>query len=146
MTNINIATAYREAAVRGAGQVELVVMLYDILFDDIRSAIASIRTRNIESRTNEIKHALGVLEQLQGTLNFEQGGEAARNMDHLSSIVRAKLLEAHITTSERILQDQIDFLAPIRESWQQISSSHAKPAEYAPPPQLDEPATTEWRI
>ncbi len=146
MNRNDIAISYREAAVRGAGQVELVVMLYDILFDDIRSAIASIRTRNVESRTNEIKHALGVLEQLQGTLNFEQGGEAARNMDHLYSIVRAKLLEAHIKTSEEILQNQIDLLAPVREAWQQISPSHAKPAEYAPPPQLDEAATTEWRI
>ncbi len=145
MTQPNIAIVYREAAVRGASQIELVVMLHDILFDDLHRAIAAIRTRNIETRTAEIKHALSVLEQLQGTLNFEQGGEAARNMDRLYSIVRAKLLEAHLKTSEEILQNQLDLLAPIREAWKQISPPHPKPPEYAPPPQLDEPTTTEWR-
>ena len=145
MTRNDIAISYREAAVRGAGQVELVIMLYDILFDDIRSAIASIRAHNIESRTNEIKHAFGVLEQLQGTLNSQQGGEAARNMDRLYSIVRAKLLEAHITSSEEMLQKQLDLLAPIREAWKQVSPSQPKTPEYAPSPQLDEPVTTEWR-
>jgi flagellar protein FliS len=146
MNRNDIAVSYREAAVRGAGQVELVIMLYDILFDDIRSAIASIRTRNIESRTAEIKHALGVLEQLQGTLNFDQGGDAARNMDHLYSIVRAKLLESHIKTSEEILQKQLDLLAPIREAWKQIAPSQSKPAEYPPAAMLVDPVTNEWRI
>ena len=146
MNRNDIASSYREAAVRGAGQVELVIMLYDILFDDIQRAIASIRTRDIEARTAEIKHALSVLEQLQGTLNFSQGGEAARNLDRLYSIVRAKLLEAHLKTSEEILQKQIALLAPIREAWKQVSPSLPKPAQYAPPPQLDEPVTSEWRI
>jgi len=146
MNRNDITISYREAAVRGAGQVELVVMLYDILFDDIQRAIAAIRAGDIESRTIEIKHALGVLEQLQGTLNFGEGGEAARNMDRLYSIVRAKLLEAHIKTSEAILENQINLLAPIREAWKQISPSNPKSAEYAPPPQLDEPTTSGWRI
>jgi len=146
MNRNDIAISYREAAVRGGSQVELVVMLYDILFDDLQRAISAIRARNIESRTAEVKHALGVLERLQGTLNFEQGGDAARNMDRLYSIVRAKLLEAHLKTSAEILQNQIALLAPIREAWKQISPSPQKPAEYAPPPQLDDPVTTEWRI
>ena len=144
MNRNDIAISYREAAVRGAGQVELVIMLYDILFDDIQRAIAAIRAREIETRTAEIKHALSVLEHLQGTLNFEQGGEAARNMDRLYSIVRAKLLEAHIKTSEEILHKQIELLSPIREAWKQVSPSQPKSEQYAPPP-LEEPVPMEWR-
>lgn len=146
MNRNDITISYREAAIRGAGQVELVIMLYDILADDIRKAIAAIRTHDIEGRTAEIKHALGVLEHLQGTLNFEQGGEAARNMDRLYSVIRAKLLEAHITTSQEILQKQLDLLAPVREAWKQISPSQAKPAEHAVPPQAEDAVTSEWRI
>jgi flagellar protein FliS len=145
MNRNDIAISYREAAVRGAGQLELVVMLYDILFDDIQRAIAAIRACDIESRTIEIKHALGVLEQLQGTLNFDEGGETARSMDRLYSIVRAKLLEAHLKSSEEILKKQVELLAPIRDAWKQISPSHPKPAEYAPPTHLDDLPTTEWR-
>lgn len=146
MNRNDITLSYREAAVHGAGQVELVVMLYDILFGDIRGAIAAIHAHNIETRTAEIKHALRVLEQLQGTLDFEQGGDAARNMDRLYSMVRAKLLEAHIKTSAEILRTQIEILTPIREAWKQVSPTRPKGADYASPPQLEEATTTEWRI
>lgn len=146
MNRNHITISYREAAVRGAGQVELVVMLYDILFDDIQRAIAAIRARDIETRTTEIKHALGVLQQLQGTLNFDEGGETARNMNDLYSLLRAKLLEAHLKSSEEILKKQVELLSPIREAWKQISPSHPKPAEHAPLPQLDDRPATEWRI
>ena len=160
MNRHNIASAYREAAVRGAGQVELVIMLYDILFDDMRRAIAAIQARDVEARTAEIRHALGVLEQLQGTLNFDQGGDAARNMDRLYSIVRSKLLEAQLNTSAEILQQQIDLLAPVREAWKQVlpsaaqalpsapntESPNSNPPGQTPPLPLDEPITTEWRI
>jgi flagellar secretion chaperone FliS len=160
MNRNNIASTYREAAVLGAGQVELVIMLYDILFDDMHRAIAAIHARDIEARTAEIRHAFGVLEQLQGTLNFDHGGETARNMDRLYSIVRAKLLEAHLKTSEEVVQQQIDLLAPIREAWKQVlpsaaqvapsgstaESPNSNPPGQAPRPLLDEPITTEWRI
>lgn len=146
MNRNDITISYREAAVRGASQVELVVMLYDILADDVRSAIAAIRAHDTETRTAEIKHALGVLEHLQGTLNFEQGGESARNMDRLYSIVRAKLLEAHLKTSEEILQKQLELLATVRGAWKQLSPARPKPAEYTVPPQTEEPVTSEWRV
>ncbi len=53
MNRNDITISYREAAVRGASQVELVLMLYDILADDIRGAIAAIRTHDTEARTAE---------------------------------------------------------------------------------------------
>jgi flagellar secretion chaperone FliS len=146
MNRNDIAISYREAAVRGAGQAELVVMLYDILFDDIRGALEAIRTGDIESRTSEIKHALSVLEQLQGTLDFEHGGEAARHMDRLYSMVRAKILEAHMKTSAEILQKQIDLLTPVREAWQQLRPLPAQAAGHTPPTEFEAPTTTEWRI
>lgn len=142
MIRTEIMNAYSETAARGAGQVELVVMLYDLLLDDMRRGIEAIRSRDVEGRTFEIKHALNVLEQLQGTLNFDEGGEAARNLDRLYSIIRAKLLEAHLKVSEEILQRQIALLTPIRDAWREVEQQVADPA-LSP---TDGPSVAEWRV
>jgi flagellar protein FliS len=111
--------AYREAAVRGASQVGLVIMLYNMLVEDVGRAISATRNGDAQVRSEELKHAFGVLEQLQGTLNMEQGGDAARNLDHFYSIIRAKLLEAHLKSSLELLQQQLALLVSVREAWQQ---------------------------
>jgi flagellar protein FliS len=66
--------AYRENAVRGASAIELVVILFDVAIDDMRRAASAIQTGDIEERAKAIRHAILVLQQLQGTLDFERGG------------------------------------------------------------------------
>jgi flagellar secretion chaperone FliS len=119
MTHQEIGSTYRETGAAGAKQLELVVLLYGALLDDLRRSIQSIRARNIETRTFELQHALRILEQLQGSLNMDEGGEVAANLEHLYSYVRAKIIEAQWKVSEDILQSQIDLLAPIRDAWKQ---------------------------
>ncbi len=121
MTHQQIGTAYCQAGHAGSTPLELVVLLYDALLDDLRRAIRSIRSHDIESRTAELQHAHRILEQLQGNINFELGADAARNLDKLYSLVRAKLLEAQWKSSDEILQSQIELLRPVRDAWNQAS-------------------------
>jgi flagellar protein FliS len=121
MTHQEIGSTYRETGAAGANQFELVAMLYDVLLDDLRRAIQAIRAGNVEARSFELQHALRVLEQLQGSLNMEQGNEVAANLDRLYSIVRAKILEAQWKVSGGILESQIKLLEPVRDAWKQAS-------------------------
>lgn len=126
MTQQDVGSAYRETGSGGADKLELVVLLYDVLLDDMRRAIQAITNRDIEARTFEIQHALRVLEQLQGTLNMKDGGEPARNLDQLYCWVRGKLLEAQWKVSQPILQSQIELLTPVRDAWQQARRQQLK--------------------
>jgi len=121
MTHQEIGSTYRVTGAAGANQFELVAMLYDVLLDDLRRAIQAIRAGNVEARSFELQHALRVLEQLQGSLNMEQGNEVAANLDRLYSIVRAKILEAQWKVSGGILESQIKLLEPVRDAWKQAS-------------------------
>lgn len=118
--------AYREAAVRSANEVQLVIMMYDMLGQDLRRAIEAIHSNDVEARSAEIKHALAVLEQLQGTLNMEAGGQAAQNLDRLYSMARAKLLEAQIKVSEGLLSAQMQTFADLREAWRTAEEERRK--------------------
>ncbi len=117
MTEPAATNAYREAAIRGASQIELVILMYDMIVEDLTRAIDAIRTNDIERRTIEIKHTISVLEQLQVCLNMTDGGEAAQYMDRLYSIARGKVLEAHIKSSTAILKEQIWIFADLRAAW-----------------------------
>lgn len=120
MIPTNATHAYREAAIRGASQIRLVMVMYEMILDDMQRALEAIRSNDIEKRTGEVKHALCVIEQLQGTLNMTDGGEAAINMDRLYSITRGKLLEASIKNSAPILQEQVKLFTELRGAWQQV--------------------------
>src|ERR1700744_3242731 len=98
---------YQDSAVQGATPIELVVLLYDSAIDDMRRALAAMQECNIEARSAQIGHALIVLQQLQGPLDFQRGGEAARQFEQFYNLVRAKLLEAQIRSSRELMQQQI---------------------------------------
>ena len=121
MTHEEIGSTYRETGSAGASPFEIVFLLYGVLIDDLRRAKQAIRDQDIEARTFELQHALRILEQLQGRLNMEEGGEVAQTLEQLYSIVRAKVIEAQWTVSETVLQSQIDLLSPVRDAWKEAS-------------------------
>ncbi len=139
---MDIGQTYRETGAQGASPLDLVVMLYDVLLDDLRRAIAALHAHDVETRAEEIKHAMRVLEQLQGALDMERGGEVAQNLDHLYSLVRAKLIEAHWKSSEELLERQISLLEPVRDAWRSARDQSIAP----PPPRPADAPAAEWRV
>jgi flagellar protein FliS len=120
MKFLNVAFAYQEAASQGASPVGMVVLLYDRLLSDVNSAVAAMNARDIETRSAHVNHALLVLQQLQGSLDFAHGGPAARQLDEFYSFTRAKLLEAQIRQSKEMMLDQAKAIAKVRECWAEI--------------------------
>lgn len=116
----NAALAYRESASIGASPVGLVVLLYDRLLQDIHNAVAALEAHDVEARSNQINHALLVLQQLQGTLDLEAGGEASRQLDAFYGVLRGKLLEGQIRQSADLLLQQAHAVAQVREAWARI--------------------------
>ncbi|MGA2417498.1 MAG: flagellar export chaperone FliS [Candidatus Sulfotelmatobacter sp.] len=113
-------SSYRETAVRGASPVGLVICLYEQAIEDLRRALLALENGNIEDRTRYINHALLVISHLQGTLDMERGGEVARNLARFYSVVRAGLIEAQLTQSARILEQQTSQLATVHEAWRDV--------------------------
>jgi flagellar secretion chaperone FliS len=109
--------AYRENAVRGATPIELVVILFDAAIDDMRRAVTAIKTSDIEERATAVRHAMLVLQQLQGTLDFEKGGQVARQFEQFYNLIRAKVLESQLRNSPEMMQQQIHFMSEVRDCW-----------------------------
>lgn len=127
MTNAH--TAYREAGAHGATGVRLVVLMYEQMIQDLSKAVQAMEENNIEYRTNKINHALDVLCVLEGTLDFERGGQVARNLEGFYKILRANLWQAQLQMSKEILIGQITDLFALREAWAEVDrTASAGPA------------------
>jgi flagellar secretion chaperone FliS len=127
-------SSYREANVRGASPVQLVICLYEQAIEDLRRAVIALEKGDIEARTRGINHALVVISQLQGTLDMERGGEVARNLDRFYNIVRASLAEAQLKQSARILEQQISQFVLIYEAWLEVERVTLPPVQQSSRP------------
>jgi flagellar protein FliS len=119
---------YLRSAAQNATAVGLVIILYDLLIHDLEQAIVALADRDIERRTAEIKHALLVLQQLEGSLDRENGAEAAKHFSSFYSALRSKIFEAQLKASPEILRKQIDLVLDVRQAWQQVDKPNLGPA------------------
>jgi flagellar protein FliS len=138
---MNAGLSYREAAVRGASPLGLVVLLYEQLIEDLRRALAALRRGDIETRTRGISHALLVLGHLQASLNMDQGGQVAVNLEQFYKQVSTGLIEAQCRQSATMLEQQISHLLLVRDAWCEVErASTARPS--GAPSVAQSPATS----
>jgi flagellar secretion chaperone FliS len=114
---VDARQVYQDSSIRGAHPIELVVLLYDAAIADMRVALTAMQKSEIENRTAKISHALLVLQQLQGALDFQRGGDAARQFEQFYNLTRAKVLEAQMRGSADLMQQQIRSMSEVRDCW-----------------------------
>jgi len=125
--------AYRESSVRGASPVGLIVILLEEALRSLRKAQRALLENNIERRTLELTHVIEVLGYLQSTLDFENGGEVARNLSLFYDVARAKILEANIRVDNALLESLASQVSEQIEAWQKVDRDLiTKAADHAP--------------
>jgi flagellar secretion chaperone FliS len=124
---MNIQQSYREATVRGASPVELVVRLYEQVIEDLRRAAIAIEQNQIELRTKRIRHAILVVGHLQSPLDFANGGKVARDLDNFYNVLRQNLIQAQFHPSKRGITQLITDLLVVRAAWIQVDQAEKRP-------------------
>jgi flagellar secretion chaperone FliS len=115
--------SYRRSAVDGAGGFGLLIALYDTLAGNLRRAADAERKNDLEKRCLEVNHALLIIGYLEDAMERANGGELTRQMVSLYGSLRRKLIEAQATRSPDILEEQMQRILRLRESWQHMDLS-----------------------
>jgi flagellar protein FliS len=131
---------YREAAVAGVSPVRLVTLLYEQAIEDIRRAIDAQNKNDIEARTRHINHAILVIGHLEATLDKEQGGKVAENLQLFYQQLRSGLVNAQCKQSISLLEQQIFFLTQIHEAWCEVERPTTPPRDEVG----DNPSHGDW--
>ena len=117
---MDIRQSYREAAVRGATPVQLVVRLYEQIVEDLRQVAIAVENKNIRQRGEKIKHAILVVAHLQSSLDFAKGGEVAKNLDQFYNSLRQNLVKVQFHPSKMAVQQLITDVMAVRSSWIEV--------------------------
>lgn len=124
---MNAATAYQNSSIASASPVGLVILLYQGALVQLRRAIAAMDAqpnsiRDIEIRTSALNRVLAIVGELQRILDFERGGEVARNFDRFYRLTQTAILSAVTQREAQPLRDILPLFQNILEAWRTAES------------------------
>lgn len=107
-------------AVMDATPHRLIQMLLDGAISRILTAKGHMERNNIADKGEQISKALAIVEGLRNSLDFEQGGEIAQNLDNLYEYVSNILFKANRDNNVELLDEAGNLLTQIKGAWDQI--------------------------
>ena len=131
MTSQRVVTAYRQTEVQSRTPLELVVMLYDGGLKFLHQTREAIARGDIRARRDASARALAIVSELQNTLNMDEGGDVARQLDELYSYVNGRILQAAMDNSTAPIDDAARVLSMLRDSWATLASQTDQPVRGA---------------
>ena len=124
MKAVNPLNAYRETQIKTANQEKLIIMLYDGAIRQINLAIEAMREGHprYDVMNSSIIKAQDIISELMVSLDFEKGGDIARNLFSLYIFMNRQLLDANVNKLITPLKDVKEMLTELREAWIEISN------------------------
>jgi flagellar protein FliS len=114
--------AYRSVGVTSgveyADSVQLVQMLFDGLLAALADAEGHMQRNAIAEKGESINRASKILIGLQSTLDFERGGELARNLNDLYDYAMRRILKANLRNDIAAIQEVRGLLGEITGAWE----------------------------
>ncbi len=140
------AEVYQTQQILTASPARLVATLYQAAITSLRRAIQAIEDGDVEGRWRANKRAIEIIDHLAMTLDTEQGGEIAANLERLYSFIIRRLAHVDLHNDPTPAREAIGLIEPLLRSWCEldkrlIAGELAAPAGHAAPPA--EPAATE---
>jgi flagellar protein FliS len=123
-------SAYRETRIKTASQGQLIIMLYDEAVKQLDHSLdlmgkdkgAKRNPRTIEAIGKGILKTQEIVTELMVSLDFEQGGEIAKNLFALYTWFNQQLLEANISRDIRKVLAVRNQINDLRGAWTEIAA------------------------
>lgn len=120
MQQRNAPNVYKQNQILNASPKKLVVLLYDGCIKNLKLAEISIAEKNIEQANTALIKAQNIVAELASTLDFEQGGQIAQDLNDIYGYLMTKLIEANRTKDTAIIQKSCEMMEELREAWAEI--------------------------
>jgi flagellar protein FliS len=128
MAYTNALAAYRETRIKTASQGQLIIMLYDEAVRQLDHSLELLALNagdkkdpgRIEQIGKAVLKAQEIITELMVSLDFEQGGDIAKNLFSLYTWFNQELLEANIAQDLRRINNVRALLSDLRTTWVEV--------------------------
>lgn len=121
------ADAYRRIEAQSRSPLELVVMLYDGALRFLAEAREAAGRNDLIARGHAMSRALAIVAELQNTLNLEEGGQVAAELDRLYLYINERLVDVTVKRDITAIDEAHALLSGLREAWAQAAVQAAGP-------------------
>jgi flagellar protein FliS len=131
----NPLNAYKETRIRTAGPGQIIIMLYSeaVKQCDIALGILDSDARKDPSIIQRVNAAMSrtqdIVTELMASLDFESGGEIAKNLFSLYIFFNRELMEANIAKDSKRIRAVRDMMDDLRGAWMETVSKSASPVQ-----------------
>jgi flagellar secretion chaperone FliS len=114
---------YQQTNIITADPKRLVMMCYEGAIHFLERAKEEYLNREYEAKGKAIQNVLGILNELREALDFEKGGEIARNLDHLYSFMIRYILRADRERDLKVFDQVAVMLKELKSAWEEVFRS-----------------------
>jgi len=130
MSYKNASSSYKEAKVKTAGQGQLIIMLYDEAVKQLTKATElldlNIKEKKDPGRIEQISKSVlkteEIITELTVSLDFDNGGEIAKNLFSIYTWFNRELVEANINHDLNRMLTVKDMLLDLKNTWSTIAN------------------------
>ena len=111
---------YRKTNVVTADPKRLVLMCYEGAIDSLKIGKQKTVEKEYEEKGKNIAKARDIISEMKSSLNFEQGGAIAANLDSLYNYMLKRITEADLANNVQAMEDVIGMLEDLKSAWEDI--------------------------
>jgi flagellar protein FliS len=109
--------AYKQVGNQGVSSDRLVLLGLEGVLEYIRRARLAIQAKDMSAKADSMDKAYQLTAHLLASVNFEEGGEIAKNLDSLYRFLLNRLAQANIFDDLQALDACQPVLVDLRDAW-----------------------------
>lgn len=125
--------AYKKTSVETASKEQILLMLYQAAIKNCKKGIEAIETNNLSKKGEYIGKMQDIVVELSNSLDFEVGGDVAKELSSLYDYILYASTQANIKIEKSHLEGCLKVLNTLYDGWTEaIKSLKTQPATATP--------------
>lgn len=112
---------YQASRVETSSPVQLVVALYDGALRFLRTGTQALRDGNVAAKGVALTKAHAIITELLVTLDHDAAPDISAQLEAIYSFVLDRILRANAECDEKLIDEAIRALLPLRDAWAQLA-------------------------
>jgi flagellar protein FliS len=115
--------AYKKTSVQTASKEQILLMLYQAAIKNCKKAIEAMNAKDVQKKGEYIGKLQDIVIELNNSLDFEVGGDVARELSSLYDYVLYSSTQANIKIDIEPLEGSLRVLTTLYDGWAQAIKS-----------------------
>ena len=121
MTYAKTKSRYIHTEISTSNKLELVILCYDKSIQFLKQAKDYLLKKEYELKSEKLAKVIDIIGELKCSLNFDHGGDLAKNLDAIYTYLTNRLVEGDLNKDSVVFDEAVNILEELREAWQGIS-------------------------